>query len=78
MCSGPAGSKQVKAGGGRAHGTLQHMQNEPPTNSRDSLLKVVSRVLSPASQEGSEGGLQPDGDASKPSPQHRRNSKKKS
>lgn len=78
MCSGPAGSEQVKAGGCRARSAFQHVQNEPPTDSRDGLLKVVSRVPSPASQGGSEGGLQPDGAASKRSPQHRRNGKKKS
>lgn len=32
------------------------------------MLKFVSHVSSPASQERSEGGLQPDGDASKGSP----------
>lgn len=64
-------SCRVKAGqGGRMQSAVQRVRNEPPTNSRDSLLKVVSRVPSPASQEGSEGGLQPDGDASKRPPQH--------
>lgn len=77
MHIGPAGSNQVKAGEYRVHSRLQHMQNEPPTNSSASLLKFVSQVSSPASQERSEGGLQPDGDASKWSPQHRHKKKKK-
>lgn len=77
MHIGPAGSNQVEAGIYRENNRPHHMQNEPPSNSSDRLLKFVSQVSSPASQERSEGGLQPDGDASKRSPQHRHNKKKK-
>lgn len=53
MYSGSAGSNQVELAECR-------IGSAPPPN----RLQLVSQVSSPASQERSEGGLQPDGDAS--------------